>query len=281
MTIRPPAVAGRFYDADPETLSQTIRDWLDEAATPPLIGPKAVIAPHAGYMFSGRVAASAFAAWDRWPERDRVRRVLLLGTAHSHLEGLGISTAEGFTTPLGVVPVDRAAVAEALELPDVVEDDTAHSVDHALEVQLPFLQRMFKQFQIVPVLVGRCRPEAAAVFLDRFWGGEETRIVISSDLSHYHTDPGARLIDARTAEAIERLDPAGVPSDSACGHRAINGLIQAVRRRGGRAVTAGLKTSADFGGPPNRVVGYGAFLFEDPARPAASAPQSKTEESMT
>lgn len=259
--IRPPAVAGTFYPAGPQRLRALVRSLL-AAAPPPgpeAARPKALIVPHAGYVYSGPIAASGYARLA--PGRTEVRRVVLLGTAHSAVAGLASSGAEGFATPLGVVPLDLEVRDRLRDLLQVHEDDPAHRRDHALEVQLPFLQETLADFAIVPLLVGRAAPEHVAEVLDRLWGGPETLVVVSSDLSHYHDHATACRLDSETARAIEDLAPDRIGPASACGHRAIAGLLTAARRHRLNAATLDLRTSGDTAGPRDRVVGYGAFAF--------------------
>ncbi len=270
--IRHPAVAGRFYPADPDQLEAEVQRYLNAARAPedcldpPLV--KAVIAPHAGYPYSGPVAATAFVhlACSDIP----VRRFILLGPAHYvPVDGLALSGAEAFDTPLGRVPVDAAARDALAALPGVIVDDYAHRPEHCLEVELPFLQTLFLDFSIVPLLVGQATPEQVAAVLEALWDGPETRIVISSDLSHYHDHATARRLDEETAAAIVALRPEELREDSACGRAAIAGLLLlAARRRAMQAELVDLRSSGDTGGPRDRVVGYGAFLFTEPA-PAA------------
>jgi AmmeMemoRadiSam system protein B len=261
-TIRRPTAAGTFYPARPEKLRAAVRSFLNAVPGPAAAVPKALIAPHAGYRYSGPIAASAYACLA--PARGAVRRVVLLGTAHTPVVGLAASGADGFATPLGDVPVDRAAFARVLDLPQVHFDDDAHAVDHALEVQLPFLQVVLGEFTVVPFLVGRCATDEVAEVLDELWGGPETVMVVSSDLSHYHSYDDAGRLDRATAEAVEALRPDGIGPDQACGHAAVRGLLLAARRRGLGAVTANLRNSADTAGPREAVVGYGAFAFVEP-----------------
>lgn len=262
--VRPPAVAGRFYPDQPEQLSAMVTAFLNEARAPddclapPLV--KAVIAPHAGYIYSGPIAASAYLhlACSDVP----VRRFILIGPAHFEpLRGLGISSADAFATPLGQVTVDDDARAAALALPWVHVADLAHRPEHCLEVQLPFLQTLFPDFSIVPLLVGDTDPREVAEVLQCLWGGPETRIIISSDLSHYHTAERARRLDAQTAEAIVALDEAALREDAACGRDAIAGLLAQAHRHAMIAANVDLRHSGDTGGPTDRVVGYGAFTF--------------------
>ncbi len=269
-TPRPPAVAGRFYPAEPDRLATDVKQYLNAATAPedcldpPLV--KAIIAPHAGYVYSGPIAASAYLhlACSDVP----IRRFILLGPAHfAPVRGLAVSGASAFDTPLGRVPVDDEARAAVLSLPGVTVDDTAHRPEHCLEVQLPFLQTLFPDFTIVPLLVGDAAPEEVAAVLARLWNGPETRIVISSDLSHYYDDRTARRLDDETAATIVALRPERLRDDAACGREAIAGLLLEARRHAMTVAAVDLRHSGDTGGPSDRVVGYGAFTFVE-ATPA-------------
>ncbi len=267
---RPPAVAGLFYPGDPETLRNVVQKLLadvhdyeaDSAAATAGI-PQALIVPHAGYRYSGSVAASAFARLQQG--RDRIRRVVLLGTAHSRVKGIATTRAAGFETPIGVVPVDPKGVASLSGLANVFEEELAHQADHALEVQLPFLQVLLNKFTIVPLLVGTCPPESVAQVIDRLWQDQdedrETLVLVSSDLSHYLDYESARQRDRATADSILALDTDRLGSESACGHRAIAGLVQIAQKRKLKAELVDLRNSGDTTGRRDRVVGYGAFLF--------------------
>jgi len=260
--VRPAAVAGRFYPRDPEELRNLINMLL--AQVPPATGPgpKALIAPHAGYLYSGPIAASAYAQF--LPARDQIQRIVLLGPSHyAAVKGLAASSAEAFATPLGIVPVDVEAVRLARTLPQVRELDEAHAHEHSLEVQLPFLQTVLGDFMLVPLAVGDASADEITQVLDVLWGGPETRFVISSDLSHYHDIQSARQLDQATAKAIEALKPDGIGEERACGRMPICGLLQAARRHGLRARTVDLRSSGDTNGPRDKVVGYGAFAFEE------------------
>jgi AmmeMemoRadiSam system protein B len=257
--IRPPAVAGTFYPADPRTLAADVDALLAEAAgadAAPL--PKALIVPHAGYVYSGPVAASGYARIRRG--RGRIRRVVLLGPVHRvPVRGLALPQADALATPLGAVPVDRAACALLRGLPQVVESPAAHRLEHSLEVHLPFLQRLLDDFALVPLAVGDATPTEVAEVLDLLWGGEETLIVISSDLSHYLPYADARAVDAQTAGMIEAL-AADISHHRACGGTPVNGLVLAARSRGLAIERVDLRNSGDTAGPRDRVVGYGAFV---------------------
>jgi AmmeMemoRadiSam system protein B len=198
-----------------------------------------------------------------------VKRFILLGPAHyAPVRGLALSGAAAFDTPFGRVPIDDEARAAVLGMSNVVIDDAAHAPEHCLEVQLPFLQELFLDFSIVPILVGSPTNEEVATVLDALWAGPETRLIISSDLSHYHSHAAARRLDSETAEAIVGLRPEALREDSACGRSAIAGLLAAAGRHGLVAHEVDLRNSGDTGGPTDRVVGYGAFIFSSPA-PAA------------
>lgn len=269
---RPPAVAGLFYPDEARELGRCVEGFLQEGRPARTTDPKAVIAPHAGYVYSGPVAGTAFRPW-MGTER-RVERVVLVGPSHHvWFEGLALPSATSFRTPLGRVSVDQEAVARITDLPQVRVFEPAHAAEHCLEVELPFLQVLLGRFAIVPLVVGEATDEEVREVLDRLWGGPETRIVISSDLSHYHPYEMARRIDRTTAEAIEagQADPLGV--QHACGFRAIRGLLRAATARGLVAETADLRNSGDTAGPRDRVVGYGAFLFEPRRSGSPSAPR--------
>ena len=262
--VRRPAVAGSFYPSDPDVLRTTVTAHLDAAATAPARGvdsgsPKALIAPHAGYRYSGPIAATAYRSI--LAGRGTVARVLLAGPSHFvPLDGVAVSSADAFATPLGPVTVDEAARDRARAVPGVVVDDTAHADEHSLEVQLPFLVEVLGAVTVLPLLVGRGGPEVLADVLDALWGGDETRIVVSTDLSHYHDDAAAKAIDRETAALIvarcARVDP-----ERACGARAVTGLLESARRHDLTVRLLDLRTSADTAGDPSRVVGYGAFAL--------------------
>ncbi len=259
--VRPPAVAGRFYPSDPVILRKLISVLL--TSVPPATGPapKAIIAPHAGYLYSGPIAATAYA--QLIPARDQIKRIVLLGPSHFvALHGLATPSAAAFATPLGIVPVDVAAVRATRLLPQVRELDAAHAQEHALEVQLPFLQCVLGDFTLVPLTVGDATPEEVGQVLDALWGGPETLLVISSDLSHYHDSATAQRLDRATAKAIEALKPGHIGEEGACGRMPIRGLLHAARRHGLHARTVDLRNSGDTAGPRDKVVGYGAFVFE-------------------
>ncbi len=257
--IRSTAVAGMFYPAEAQQLRDQVSSLLAQADDQGCI-PKAIIAPHAGYIYSGPVAASVYARLAR--VRDVIRRVVLLGPSHRvTFQGLAVSSAEAYDSPLGPVPVDTGLVNSLLALPQVQVLDEAHRQEHSLEVHLPFLQTVLDYFELVPLVVGDARPEAVAEVLDLMWGGPETLIVISSDLSHYHDYDTAQGLDRATSRAIEELRPEAIGYDNACGRNPVNGLLLSARQRGMQAQTIDLRNSGDTAGDRRRVVGYGAYVF--------------------
>jgi len=270
-TVRPPAVAGTFYPSEPERLAAEIDRLLEEVAAPQASPPKAVIAPHAGIVYSGPIAASAFRLLA--PARGRVRRVVLIGPSHFvPFRGLAAPSAEvsAFATPLGEVPLDREALAALADLPQVAERDDAHAREHSLELHLPFLQRVLGKFALVPLAVGLAEPEEVAEVLDRLWDGGETVISVSTDLSHYLPYERARRRDRATAEAILALRAEAIGRDDACGREPLRGLLHAARARGLAAELLDLRSSGDTAGDRDAVVGYGAFALRPPGGGAAA-----------
>jgi MEMO1 family protein len=257
--IRQPAVAGLFYPADPLELRTQVQEYLANAEHRDL-RPKAIVAPHAGYIYSGPIAGSAYAQIA--PIADLVRRVVLLGPAHRMaFRGLAYSSAGRFRTPLGEVRVDQAALEAIADLPQVHELEGPFDGEHCLEVQLPFLQTVLRDFKVVPLLVSEATPGQVAEVLERLWGGDETLVVISSDLSHYLDYATARTIDVETSAAIEGLRPEAIGHHQACGRTPLGGLLLEAQRHGLHAVTLDLRSSGDTAGPRTQVVGYGAYCF--------------------
>ncbi len=263
-SVRRAAVAGAFYPENPAALEAAVRLYLAEsAAIDDASPPKAVIAPHAGYIYSGPVAASAYAHIA--PLRGKIRRVVLLGPCHRvAVRGLAATAADFFETPLGRIPIDREAVNRALELPQVHRLDQAHLQEHSLEVQLPFLQIVLGDFELVPFAVGDASPMEVGAVIDLLWGGPETLIVVSSDLSHYLGYDTCKKVDAGTAAAIERMDDTGLERDQACGRIPIAGLLHVAKHRGLAVRTLDVRNSGDTAGPRDRVVGYGSWMFSEP-----------------
>jgi AmmeMemoRadiSam system protein B len=262
LSPRRPAVAGLFYPDSPAELRSTVEEHLrgdgEPAAT---AAPKAVIAPHAGYVYSGPIAGSAFRTL--LPAAGTIRRVVLLGPAHFvPIHGLALPQNLSFATPLGEVKIDAVGARAALRLPQVRLIPEAHVREHSLEVELPFLQVLLEDFQIVPLLVGDASGEEVAEVLERLWGGPETAVVVSSDLSHYLSYEEARQADRATAGEIAGLG-GPLQGRQACGAHPINGLLVEARRRGLTSELLDLRSSGDTAGDRSRVVGYGAFAFHE------------------
>lgn len=269
-SIRPAAVAGTFYPGTPAVLGAAVRAYLAEAQSPAERTarlPKALLVPHAGYVYSGPVAASAYRRVAAG--RSAIRRVVLLGPVHRMaVRGLVLPSSKAFATPLGTLRVDSDAVARALDMPQVAVNDRAHALEHSLEVQLPFLQTAIEDFQIVPFAVGDASAEEVASVIECLWGGPETLIVVSSDLSHYHSYTVARQVDRVTAAAILALD-SSLDHEQACGATPINAFALCARRRDLEAELLDLRNSGDTAGDKARVVGYAAFAFSQRSRVAA------------
>ncbi len=257
--IRESAVAGQFYPGNNSELSNAIQVLLKDAQAEAGPAPKALIVPHAGYIYSGPVAASAYATLRSYAKQ--YTRVILLGPAHRvAVRGLALSGADVFRTPLGDVQLDKEAIA-ALDMPEVTVFDTAHQFEHSLEVHLPFLQSVIDSFSVVPLLVGDATADTVAEVIDVLWGGPETLIVVSSDLSHYLSYEKARAVDNITCQAIEEFQAERIDHHGACGATPIGGLLITARRRGMKVTTLDLRNSGDTAGDRNRVVGYGSWLF--------------------
>lgn len=275
-SIRQAAVAGQFYPGNARELNAAVEHFLARASAPEGPVPKAIIAPHAGYIYSGAVAANAYARLR--PAARQIRKVILLGPCHRvPLKGLALSSADAFATPLGDVPIDREATARLKELPQVKIFDATHLQEHSLEVHLPFLQVILDDFTLVPLVVGEASPDEVAEVLEAVWGGPETLVVISSDLSHHEDYETARRMDAATCRAIESLDPVGIGSHDACGRIPVGGLLRLAKTRNLEVTTLDLRNSGDTAGPKDRVVGYGSWAFFEPQseshRPESHRPE--------
>ena len=257
--VRPPAVAGTFYPGEATALRRTTGGLLAGARQPSASAACAIIAPHAGYVYSGPVAAEAFAAVKSLA--GAVRRAVVIGPAHYvSFRGIAAPSAAAFGTPLGEMPVEEQAVEAAARLSQIVIDDSPHAPEHALEVELPFLQTIFGALPIIPLVVGRTSGEEVAEVLAQQWD-DRTLLVVSSDLSHYHDYATAKQIDAETAAAIESLDERSIGPNDACGYLPIRGLLMEARRRGLAAHRLDLRNSGDTAGDRRSVVGYGAWAF--------------------
>jgi AmmeMemoRadiSam system protein B/AmmeMemoRadiSam system protein A len=276
-TTRPAAVAGSFYPAEPQALRDALGAHLASVAetggTATGRAPKLLVLPHAGYVYSGDVAALGYAPLARW--RGLITRVVLLGPVHRvPVRGLAAPTVDAFETPLGRVPLDHAALAALGGLPQVVRSDRPHALEHSLEVHLPFLQAVLGEgFTLLPLAVGDASPAEVAEALERVWGGDETLIVISSDLSHYLPYAQAQASDRATVQRILHF-ATDLRGDEACGAAPLNGAMQVAQRHGLVPRLLGLRNSGDAvagRGGRDRVVGYGAVAFEPALAQAGQA----------
>src|SRR3954468_250208 len=263
LSVRPAAVAGMFYPGDARTLGAEVDDLLGGVgdAQPRLGFPKALIVPHAGYIYSGSVAAHAYDAIA--PGRGVLTRVVLLGPTHRvAVRALALPGAQFFDTPLGRIPVDAEAVRSLAGMPQVLTSAPAHAMEHSLEVQLPFLQKALGEFTLVPLAVGDATIDEVAAVLERLWGGPETLIVISTDLSHYHEYAVAKAIDGNTLERIARL-ATDLSHEEACGATPLNGLLSLSRKKNLRVTLLAANNSGDTAGGKGRVVGYSSFAVHE------------------
>lgn len=267
--VRSSAVAGTFYPGNPTQLSHDVEQMLQDTATDDHC-PKALIAPHAGYVYSGPIAARLYARVKN--AADTITRVVLLGPSHRvGFRGIAASSADMFRTPLGDIPLDKEAIEQIIRLPNTDYLDQAHEQEHSLEVHLPFLQSTLQKFHLVPLVVGDAQPEDVARVLDVLWGGKETLIVISSDLSHFQPYKDAQIMDRATSLQIEALRD-DIKGDQACGCKPINGLMYLARKKDLTVHAIDIRNSGDTVGTKDRVVGYGAFVVEEPAAESGKEP---------
>jgi AmmeMemoRadiSam system protein B len=262
MTIlRPPAVAGLFYPDEAEKLSRQVARLVAEAGPAPGDAPRALVVPHAGYIYSGAVAARAYARIRE--HAAQYHRVLLLGPSHRvPVHGLALPDADAFCTPLGNIPLDGEAMTRLRDLPQICINDDAHALEHSLEVQLPFLQTLLGTFTLVPLAVGRATATEVAQVIEPFWNDPHTLVVISTDLSHFLDLETARALDQRTREAIEALRPEAIGHDQACGRIPLSGLLEVLRQHGRGIETLAMDSSATASGDSSRVVGYGSWVVQ-------------------
>ncbi len=261
LSVRPPAVANAFYPGNSSILRAQIQEFLELVPLSSDGVPKAIIAPHAGYVYSGPVAG--FAYKPILSAREQITRVVLLGPAHRvYVSGLAASSASYFATPLGNIPIDQQSIENILQQFDYVQTmDNAHAAEHSLEVHLPFLQEVLAEFTLIPLVVGDATGSQVGAVLDALWGDKETLIVISSDLSHFHDYATANRLDLQTAEIIEQFDGDRLDYDSACGRNPIKGLLSIAPKHKLEIQRADLRNSGDTAGSKDRVVGYGSWLF--------------------
>lgn len=258
--LKEAAVSGQFYPSSPEQLANDVKAYIHQATTANEPPPEAIIAPHAGYIYSGPIAGSAYAPLAQL--RNEIKQVAVLAPAHRvAVSGLALCNATHFETPLGVIPVSMSTVKALSDLPDVEFVDPAFAHEHAIEVQLPFLQETLGEFELVPILVGLADPKLVERAIDMLWGEPSTMMVISSDLSHFLDYESAKAMDKQATQAIETLEYQALSNHHACGSLAIKGLLMSAQKRGLKARTVDLRNSGDTQGDKQRVVGYGAYLF--------------------
>ncbi len=258
--VKPPAVAGLFYPDDAALLHRDVSHYLAEAGEPVGDCPHALIVPHAGYRYSGPIAASAYRLLQA--HVDRIDRILLMGPAHRvGFHGIALHSAESFHTPLGDVPLDRALLEQLQSLPFVHPLDATFAQEHCLEVQLPFLQTIFSRFTLAPLVIGQSDYAQVAQVLSLVADDPATLILISSDLSHYHSYVEAQEMDRHTSKQILALNAAGLGHEDACGRLGIGGLLEVAQRKGWRPELLDLRNSGDTAGTRDQVVGYGAYAF--------------------
>ncbi len=259
MTIRPAAVAGMFYSDDPDQLSSDVSYYLQHAEASTKPAPKAIIVPHAGYIYSAPIAASAYRQLQS--AKHKIKQVILLGPSHRvAFKGIATPDVDFFSTPLGNIKINQSLCAKAEALDFVHINPLAHAQEHSLEVQLPFLQSVLNEFELTPLVVGDCEPNDVAQLLELLWGDDETLIVISSDLSHYHNYTAAQKLDQKTSLAIENCQPEKISFEDACGRSPLNGLLTLAIKKHLKIDTIDLRNSGDTAGDKQRVVGYGAYV---------------------
>lgn len=259
--IRTPAVAGTFYPRDKAQLAQQVQGFLSAASAGSSAVPKAIIVPHAGYIYSGAMAARGYSCLA--DARHTIHRVILLGPVHRvPIHGMALPGVDCFTTPLGEIQIDQAAADAIADLPQVIVSEAAHQMEHSLEVQLPFLQLALDDFTLLPLAVGTASADDVAQVINRLWGGKETLIVVSSDLSHYLPYLAAQKTDRQTVDEILKLQD-GIKHEQACGGTPVNGLLLAARGHRLQAELLGLCNSGDTSGDKSRVVGYASFAFRE------------------
>ncbi|MDB2384641.1 AmmeMemoRadiSam system protein B [Endozoicomonas sp.] len=259
MKTRQPAVAGAFYPDSPEHLQSMIDEMLEDAPERSL-SPKVLIVPHAGLVYSGSIAASAYRLLESI--KAQVKRVVLLGPAHRvSFEGLALPSVDTFATPLGDISLDTEAMQGLLGLQQVHRLDEAHAAEHSLEVQLPFLKACLNQFKLIPLVVGDASPHAVAEVIEALWGDDRTLMIVSTDLSHFHNYEEACHRDGLTVKAIEQFSTS-LTGGQACGCYPLNGMLKVAQRRGMEVITLDVRNSGDTAGDKSRVVGYGAFVIQ-------------------
>ena len=269
-SVRPPAVASLFYPGEAAELKQNLREMLEKASEaedpnedlPAGQHLRALIVPHAGYVYSGTTAALAYHLLRK--NRDDFHRILLLGPAHRvWLEGIAFPGTDAFETPLGRIPLAKQQIRELLRFPEVQLRDDAHQDEHCLEVQLPFLQEILNEFELIPAVVGEISPDSLSGLLENLLEDPQNLLLLSTDLSHFHSYSEAQAIDQKTAEAIESFEDEKILPEQACGAHPLRGLLRHARIQGWKIQRLGLCNSGDTAGSKDRVVGYGAWALSE------------------
>jgi AmmeMemoRadiSam system protein B len=259
--VRPSAVAGYFYPSSEEQLIKIIKNYIEKANISIKSKPKALISPHAGYIYSGPIAAYGYKSI--MPYYKDYDQIILLGPSHfEFVPGIATAPVDYFETPLGKIPIDKESIKKILPLPYVYQNMDAHKKEHSLEVQLPFLQYIFKEkeFKIIPIAVGKIQPKEIWEILNILYN-EKILIIVSSDLSHYYDYNTAKLLDEKTANAIEELNPYQIHYEQACGRVPIQGLLLFAKQRNLTPIRLDLRNSGDTAGDKRQVVGYGSWCF--------------------
>ncbi|MCK5647407.1 MAG: AmmeMemoRadiSam system protein B [Gammaproteobacteria bacterium] len=261
LNIRPPAVAGSFYPGNIKQLDSSVQTYLDDVKITAIqTKPRALIVPHAGYIYSGPIAASAYA--QLIPFAGQITTVVLLGPSHRiPLLGIASSSADYFQTPLGEIPLDRKIIDKLEQLPFVQSYDDAHRQEHSLEVQLPFLQKILPEFTLVPLVIGQTDDQQVSELIETLWQEQDTLFLISSDLSHYLDYHQAQLSDQAASEAIAELIPQNIHYEQACGRSGIAGMLLSAKKHHLNVQMLDLRNSGDTAGTKDRVVGYGSWVF--------------------
>lgn len=259
MTVREPAVAGIFYPGERFVLQKTVQELLDQA---PQFRPtpKAIVVPHAGFIYSGSIAASAYASLIN--EKDSIKKIVILGPAHTlFFKGIAYDSAEQFASPLGTIDQDQELLAKITDLPFVYRLPEAHKKEHSLEVQFPFCQVLFSKFTVLPLIVGETHPEQVAQLIERIWGNDDTLLIISSDLSHYLPYEIAQRLDHKTCFAIDTLNEESLAHEGACGYYPLRGFLHFARQKQLLGRLLDLRNSGDTAGEKDKVVGYASYHF--------------------
>ena len=256
--IKQADVAGMFYPGEEASLRQMVDGFIQKALSFDL-RPRAIIAPHAGYIYSGSIAGTAYKTIAA--VRDQIENVIIMSPAHRfYLRGIALHMADAFATPLGNIPVNIGIVKKIKQFSSVQWEERSFIQEHGLETHLPFIQRAFKPgIKIVPMIVGECQESEVAEILESVWEDPRNFVIISSDLSHFHSYADAKKLDRNTVDLIQNLDSQSLDTEFACGHYPICGLLNLARNRKLKIKALDIRSSGDTAGSKESVVGYGSF----------------------